>query len=260
MGRDARRPYPTRPSRRITPCHPTGAPALSTQQTNPIDAVMEQASEALNTGRYLDAALRCRSALTLARDEHDFERMHRICMPMLEAQRYLRQDALDSGVIHTIAKPSDIPETPGAECYLFAPSFVGADALRFRKAANDAGFAPFVLTREPTTSKNQWPIVGVAQRVVRVRLDPPENDTPNPKWFSNAGERLGDQGIRDALDAAKPDDPPAWVVDDFLDRLDACPEHEKFIMALAQACADAIGQPRPTTKRRRGIVDDPYSF
>ncbi|MFG0298894.1 MAG: hypothetical protein ACF8K1_04745 [Phycisphaerales bacterium JB047] len=221
---------------------------------------MEQASEALNTGQYLDSALLCRHALTLARAENDFERMHRICMPMLEAQRYLRQDALDTGVIHQIAHSSDIPESPGSACYLFAPNFVGADALRFRNAAYDAGIAPFVLTREPTTSKNQWPIVGVAERVVRVRIDPPKDDTPNPKWFSHAAEQLGDQGIRDALDAGKPDDPPAWIVDDFLDRLDACPEHEKFIMALAKACANAIGQPKPTGKRRRGIIDDPYSF
>ncbi len=221
---------------------------------------MEEATHALTTGEYLFAAALCRDALELARREHDFGRMKRICMPLLEAQRYLRQAALEKGIIHTISKSTDIPETPGDECFLFAPNFVGADALRFRNAANDAGIAPFVLTREPTTSKNQWPIVGVAQRVVRVRIDPPENDTPNPKWFSAAGEALGDQAIRDALDASEPDDPPAWIVDDFLDRIDACPEHEKFLKALADACASAIGHPIPTRKRRRGLIDDPYSF
>lgn len=230
------------------------------QQTNPIDAQMEHATQVLTGGEYLAAAMMCRDALTHARTAHDFERMSRICLPMLEAQRYLRQDALDSGVIHTIARSTDIPESPGPECYLFAPNFVGADALRFRNAANDAGIAPFVLTREPTTSKNQWPIVAVAQRVVRVRIEPPKDDTPNPKWFSYAAEQLGDQGICDALAAADPDDPPAWIVDDFLDRLDACPEHEKFIKALADACANAIGHPIPTNKRRRGLIDDPYSF
>ncbi len=221
---------------------------------------MEHATRALTSGEYLAAATLCRDALTLARAEHDFERMSRICLPLLEAQRYLRQDALDSGVIHQIAKSTDIPEMPGSACYLFAPNFVGADALRFRNAANDAGIAPFVLTREPTTSKNQWPIVGVAQRVVRVRVEPPKDDSPNAKWFSWAGEQLGDQGIRDALAAADPGDPPAWIVDDFLDRIDACPEHEKFIKALADACAHAIGHPIPTSKRRRGLIDDPYSF
>lgn len=221
---------------------------------------MEEASQLLTSGQYLAAALCCRSALMLARGENDFGRMKRICMPLLEAQRYLRQNALDTGIIHTIARSTDIPETPGDECFLFAPNFVGADALRFRNAAHDAGIAPFVLTREPTTSKNQWPIVGVAERVVRVRIEPPESDSPNPKWFSHAAEQLGDQAITDALAAGEPDDPPAWLVDDFLDRLDACPEHEKFMMALADACASAVGHPIPTRKRRRGLIDDPYSF
>ena len=233
---------------------------LSTPPTNPIDAQMEEASHALTSGQYLLAAMLCRDALKLARSENDFGRMKRICMPMLEAQRYLRQSALEHGEIHTISNSTDIPETPGDECFLFAPNFVGADALRFRNAANDAGIAPFVLTREPTTSKNQWPIVGVAQRVVRVRIDPPKDDTPNPKWFSAAAEALGDQAIQDALDASEPDDPPAWIVDDFLDRIDACPEHEKFLMALADACAGAMGHPVSTRKRRRGLIDDPYSF
>lgn len=221
---------------------------------------MEEASHALTTGQYLLAGALCHEALKLARAQNDFGRMKRICMPLLESQRYLRQSALDKGTIHTISKSTDLPETPGDECFLFAPNFVGADALRFRNAANDAGIAPFVLTREPTTSKIQWPIVGVAERVVRVRIDPPKDDTPNPKWFSAAAEALGDQAIQDAIDASEPDDPPAWIVDDFLDRLDACPEHEKFLMALADACANAIGQPVPTRKRRRGLIDDPYSF
>jgi len=221
---------------------------------------MEEASRALAQGEYLAGAVMSREMLMLARSENDFERMKRICMPLLEAQRFLRQAALEAGVIHQIAISSDIPEEPGTECFLFAPNFVGADALRFRNAANDAGIAPFVLTREPTTSKNQWPIVGVAQRVVRIRIDPPPNDTPTPKWFSWAGEQLGDQAMRDALDAGSPEDPRAWIVDDFLDRLDACPEHEKLIMALADACENAVGQPLPTTKRRRGLIDDPYSF
>lgn len=233
---------------------------LSTQQTNPIDAQMEEATLALTKGEYLLAAHLCKEALLLARSKNDFGRMKRICLPLLESQRYLRQDALDSGVIHLIAKSTDIPELPGSECYMFAPNFVGADAQRFRIAANDAGISPFVLTREPTTSKNQWPIVGVAQRVVRVRIEPPENDTPNIKWFAWAGEQLGDQAITDALGASKPGEPPAWIVDDFLDRLDACPEHEKFIKALADACDRAIGHPIPTNKRRRGLIDDPYSF
>lgn len=221
---------------------------------------MDHATRALTQGQYLACAMLCRQALTEARRGHDFDRMKRICLPMLESNRFLRQDALDTGIVRLITRSTDIPSLPDASCYLFAPSFIGADALRFRSAAHDAGIGVFVLTREPTTAKGLWPIVAVAQRVVRVRIDPPENDTPTVNWFAAAAERLGDQAILDARNAADAGDPKPWVVDDFLDRLDACPEHEKFIMALADACHDAIGAPVPRGKRRRGLIDDPYSF
>ncbi len=220
---------------------------------------MERATLALTTGEYLHCAMLSREALGMARRGDDFERMKRICMPMLEANRFLRQNALDSGVVRVVTRPSDIPAMPDASCYLFAPGFIGADALRFRRAAHDAGIGAFVLTREPATAKGLWPIVGVAERVVRVRIGPPATDAPTVNWFAAAAEALGDQALADAR-AAAPGDPPAWIVDDFLDRMDACPEHEKFIMALARACADALGAPRPAGKRRRGLIDDPYSF
>ena len=221
---------------------------------------MEEASQLLAVGVYLDAATHCRSALLVARQQSDFNRMKRICLPLLESQRYLRQDALDTGLVHTITKSSDIPSDLKAGCYLFAPNFVGADTKRFRAAANDAGIGVFVLTREPTTSKNKWPIVSVAQRVVRIQIDPPPDDSPTPNWFSATAEALGDQAILDAKSISQPDDPKPWIVDDFLEYLDACPEHEKFIKSLADACDDAINAPPPPTKRRRALIDDPYSF
>jgi hypothetical protein len=146
-------------------------------------------------------------------------------------------------------------------CYLFAPNLVGADARQFRTAANAAGVPVFVLTREPQMSNGLWPIVGVGERVVRIRIDPPNNpDNIDPQWFNYASEQLGDQAIEDAMNAGEPDDPAAWRVDDFLDRIDACPEHEKFMMALAQACEEATKMPVPTIVRRRALVNDPYSF
>jgi hypothetical protein len=222
--------------------------------------MMEEASAALAQGHYLGAAMTSREALLFAREGHDFERMSRITLPMLEAQRFIRQSALETGIIHRVSDSTDIPPDPDASCYLFAPDFVGADARRFRAAANDAGIGAFVLTREPTTSKGLWPIVGVGNRVVRIQIEPPKDDTPTPEWFARAGELLGDQAIIDATNASDPDDPKPWIVDDFLDRFDACPEHEKFIKALGVACQNAINSPIPIGKRRRGIIDDPYSF
>ncbi len=203
----------------------------------------------------------CRDALQLARSQGDFERMSRICMPLLEAQRAIRLDALAAGPAKIIASGSDIQGLPEPGCYLFAPNLVGADARQFRTAANDAGVPVFVLTREPQMSNGLWPIVGVGERVVRIRIQPPPNpNTIDPQWFAYASEQLGDQAIEDAINAGEPDDPAAWRVDDLLDRLDACPEHEKFLMALADACKGAMALPTPTIVRRRALINDPYSF
>ncbi|MDF1810078.1 MAG: hypothetical protein P1U42_10320 [Phycisphaerales bacterium] len=221
---------------------------------------MEDASQTMARGEYLSAALSCKEALLVARQHNDFDRMKRICLPMLESQRYIRQEALDSNIIYSIESSKDIPEDPGPACYLFAPNFVGADARRFRSAANDAGIGAFVLTREPITSRGECPIVGVAERVVRIRVIPPKDNILTANWFSHAAEALGDQAINDAINASDPDDPKQWIVDDFLDRIDACPEHEKFIKALSDACDDAINAPPTPRKRRRGIINDPYSF
>jgi len=246
---------------------------ITEAQTNPIDKLMEEATRALMRGSYLLSSNMCLNALRMARSKNDFERMSRIVLPLQECNRYLRQEALEAGPVRLITNANDLREeiTPG--CYLFAPMLVGADARQFRAAANDAGIGVFVLTREPRTSKGLWPMVGVGERVVRVRIEPPSNAVPakgllgdtiegtiDPSWFSGAGEAIGDQAILDARNAGEPGDPAAWIVDDFLDRLDACPEHEKFLQALGDACRDAVNAPVPTEERRRGLIDDPRGF
>jgi hypothetical protein len=231
------------------------------QGPNEIDTIMGHASESLAIGQSLHAAMLCRDALHLARARGDFERMSRICMPMLEAQRAIRLDALAAGPARLISSAQDIQGLPEMGCYLFAPMLVGADARQFRTAANSAGVPVFVLTREPQMSNGLWPVCGVGERVVRVRIQPPNNpDVIDPQWFNYASEQLGDQAIQDAINAAEPEDPAAWRVDDLLDRLDACPEHEKFLMALAQASKEAMAMPTPTIIRRRALINDPYSF
>ncbi|MFK7759225.1 MAG: hypothetical protein AB8C13_04680 [Phycisphaerales bacterium] len=232
-----------------------------TPAPNPIDTAMLRASEALAEGLYLHGSMLCRDALQLARTKGDFERMSRICMPLLECQRGVRIAALDAGPAKVIQSGNDLPGLPDMGCYLFAPNLVGADARQFRTAANQANVPVFVLTREPQMSNGLWPVVGVGQRVVRIRIQPPQNpDIIDPSWFSYASEQLGDQAIEDAKKAGEPSDPPAWYIDDLLDRIDACPEHEKFMMELARACREAMNAPLTTMIRRRALINDPYSF
>ena len=241
---------------------------------NPIDSLMERASLALAETRYFDAATLCTEALRQARAADDFGRMARICLPLQEARRWIRQTALEAAPVRPIASVRDLPDPLLPGCYLFQPPLVGVDARQFRHQAWERGVPVFVLCREPMNREGLWPIVGVGETVARVRIDPPavveRADGPDrpptgdrivgpitPEWFSHAGEAMGDRAILDAQRAAEPDDPPVWRVDDYLDRLEACPEHEKFLQALARACRAAVGTTTPPDRRRRRGLDDP---
>lgn len=244
---------------------------------NPIDAVMERASEMLAATRYFDAATLCVEALRQARAADDFGRMARICLPLQEARRWIRQEALDTGVVHVVGSTKDLPDqiTPG--CYLVQPPLVGIDARQLRHRVWEGGVPVFVLCREPMNRAGEWPIVGVGDRIARVRIEPPEQAERvegegrpmtgdrltgpiSSDWFAEAGEALGDRAIVDAEASAEPEDPLAWHVDDLLDYIEACPEHEKLLQALARTCKAAIGTATPEDRRRRRGQDNPFSF
>lgn len=254
----------------------------SRASANAVDALMEQASASLAETRYFHAAEECLRALALARRADDFGRMARICLPLQEARRWIRQEALDTGRVTVVTTPADLGTRPAPGCYLVQPPLIGIDARQIRQQSWAMQIPVFVLCREPRTRLEQWPIVGVGERVARVRIDPPpppgvvrwtaESGVPRPMagdlitapisvdWFARAGEELGDQAIVEATASAEETDPPAWIVDDFLDYLEACPEHEKFMQALAAACRDAVGTTTPRDRRRRRGVADPFSF
>lgn len=253
---------------------------MSAASVNAVDALMERASRALAETRYFDAARLCTEALHKARRADDFERMARICLPLQEARRWIRQEALDAGAVRVVSSPGDLDPEPKPGCYLVQPPLIGLDARQIRDAAWARNIPVFVLCREPMTRDAHWPLVGVGERVVRVRTDPPPGVEPaapggpaprpptgdritaaiTPEWFAAAAEALGDRAIADAAAAAQPEDPPAWVVDDHLDLLEAVSDHEKFMQALADACRDAMGSTTPTDRRRRRGTDHPGSF
>lgn len=247
---------------------------------NAIDAIMERASRALAETRYFDAARLCTKALLQARHADDFGRMARICLPLQEARRWIRQEALDTGEVTPVASAGDLRSPPTPGCYLVQPPLIGLDARQFRDQAWTRGLAIFVLCREPMTRDGHWPLVAVGERVTRVRIDPPpgvepadaSGTSPRPvtgdritaplttEWFASAAEALGDGAIADASAAGNPGDPPAWIVDDHLDLIEACPDHEMFMQALAAACRNAIGTTTPADRRRRRGSDHPGGF
>ncbi len=236
---------------------------------NPIDRMMDRASNALATTHYFEALRDARLALRRARSACDFDRMARICPPLLEAARQIRQQAEAVGIVRLISNPADVPRPLQPGCYLIQPPMIGADARVLRDAAFKAKTPVSVLAREPLTKRGLWPIVGVGEISVRVQIDPPvplervdghitkdgfDGEVPLP-WFQRAGEALGDAAI-----ARVPDDlHPHWRVDELLEALEAVPEHEGLHTALAEACRAAVGTPEPRG-RRPSPLDNPFSF
>lgn len=244
---------------------------------NPIDVLMERASVSLSETRYFEAASDALNALRRARRQNDFERMSRICLPLLEARRQIRLHAAEAagdgtgkgaGVL-VVTHAADVPRPLAAGCYLIQPPMIGADARVLRQTAFRSRVAVSVLAREPLTRKGLWPIVGVGEISVRVQVPPPvelervddritkdafDGEVP-VAWFEGAGEALGDSAISKIDDGLH----PHWKVDELMEALDAVPEHEKLHRALADACRSAVGVEEPTG-RRPSAMDNPFSF
>jgi hypothetical protein len=265
---------------------PKAEPAAS-----PIDRLMDRASVALEETRYFDTESLATTALGRAHRAHDYERMARIVLPLQEARRQKRQLAIDAAHLgpsapgitvidsrRQIPAPADVPAVGG--CFVFQPPLIAADARDFHDAANAAKVPVMVLTREPLTRDGLWPIVSVSpSHSVRTKIAPP---TPQQRdeasktkdgftaasagqitrpWLEAALEALGDAAIAKIKTFETQGDPPAWLVEDYLEQIEAFPDHEKLHQELARVCRLAMHAPAPTQPRRRGLAgDSPFSF
>lgn len=225
-----------------------------------VDDLMEKASEALVATDYFDAEKHCLKALARARAARDFERMARISLPLQECRRQRRHEACDAGHVFVLTE-MPVPGTklrPGA--YLLNPPLIGLHARTLRDLLIRRKAPAMVLVREPTTSKGQWPIVGVGVGeprpvVVRTYVNPPASGEPDTAFLLAAQEALGDAAIRKAPQGA----PPDHHVDDLWEYWEAVPDHEKLAQAFEEACRAAAAAGVDSGPRRRGS-DDPFSF
>ncbi len=242
-----------------------------------IDRLMERAGSALLATRYLEAERHAARALELAFNKRDYDRMARILLPLQEARRQRRQLAVDSGRRSVIDTPRKA-DPPQAGLVLVQPPMIGAEARALRESLAAAGVPALVLAREPLTRDGSWPIVAVGRGVaggtplsLRVRVAPPrhvarvetsptrddsDGEPPPASWFERTAEALGDAAIA----RVNPSDPAAWRVDDYMDCLDAHPDHEKLHQRLADACRDALHEPAPAGQRPRPPSPNPFSF
>ncbi len=208
-----------------------------------IDELMEQASSALAKTDYFACERLALEALNLAFEVSDYERMARIVLPLQEARRQKRLEALDRGEVIRLNEADQelLLEEHQIEagCYLFEPLLVGADGRDLRERANQQGVPVLVVVREPRTSAGEWPIVMIGPQTIRTKVRPPgrkDEDEVTVEWMQNASEALGDAAImrvdttRDASDQ----------VGQLLDFLGTCPEHEKLHQALEGACRAAM--------------------
>jgi hypothetical protein len=228
-------------------------PAVS--RTKRIDALMEEASQALATTSYFKAERQALKALELARKAEDFDRMARILLPLQEARRQRTQTAFAVGTVTIVEEPWGERRKFEPGCYLFRPPVVGADARAFRLAAHAAEAPVAVICREPLTQMGLCPIVAISPGgTVRCKIRPPKApDNPDLAWFADAMEQLGEH----AIDMLDPEMPTLKRLDTLLARLDAVPEHEELHQALAETCrvaaremaeADAAQEGRPKKK------------
>ncbi|MEY3230889.1 MAG: hypothetical protein RL689_978 [Planctomycetota bacterium] len=222
---------------------------------------MEKASVALVATDYGEAERCCMKALAIARAANDFDLMARICLPLQEARRQRRHAACDVPGCR-IAGVMPAVDAIASGRWMLEPPLVGMDGRTLRDTAARRGVPVMVLVREPQSRSGRWPIVGVGTGprepvVVRVQVEPPADPAcPDLAWFMAAQEALGDAAI-----AKAPRNVPAdHHVDDMLDLLEAVPDHEKLIQAVAQACREAAGTEPSPLPRRRPIMEDAFSF
>jgi hypothetical protein len=229
---------------------------------NGIDDLMSRASAALLRTDYFEADALCLRALDRAVRSKDFDRVSRIVLPLQEARRQRRHEALDRARVVTMREFSTRTPSPEPGCVLIEPPMVGADARTVRAIADRKRAPVMVLVREPTAASGRWPIVAVGggndfrPAIVRIQVDPPENHAPTTAWFLATQEALGDAAIA----KVKPEWPADHRVEDLLEYLEGIPDHEKLIQALGATAREAMQSPPSTLPRRRGVFEDLSGF
>lgn len=227
---------------------------------NQIDQLMEDATQALASGRYAEAERLALEGLQHAHQALDYERMARAVLPLQESRRLRRQQAADVKKIQRLSSYSELEayltgnKAMPAGCYLIEPPLVGADGRELRERALAEDVPVVVIVREPITRLNHWPIVMVGPVTVRTRVSPPKK--PDVSWMLRAGEALGDH----ALASVDPTDDAAGRVEHLLELLSAVVDHEKLHQALRAACEEThayiLANPKKRGRPRKEEEDD----
>lgn len=205
-------------------------------QTRMIDELTEKAAAALAAKRHFKAEALAIKAMTMARDDTDFERMA-VAVQTLRGARLSRlAAAMDVGTVTVVDMPfeDDVTIEPG--CYMIQPPLVGAHARRLRLMAVSQEIDAVVLCREPVIRLGLVPLVAIGSgATVRTKMRLPEDiENPDLEWWATALEALGEAAgeLDPALNVQK-------RVDVLLTRVDAVPEHAGLHDYLEESCREA---------------------
>lgn len=202
-----------------------------------IDELIDKATVSFSRDAIFECERMGVKALTMARDQGDFERIIRIAQLLLDVRQQRLEIAMKRGRVNIFEGP--ITETVKVEpgCYLVQPPQVGADARRLRLAAFQNEVPVAVLCREPITSLKLCPIVAICPgTTLRTKIDPPKNlEKPTVKWFAGALTALGDW----AIEGLDPGVDPIRRINTVIEHLDALPEHVGLHETLISLCQEA---------------------
>jgi hypothetical protein len=193
------------------------------------DELMERATAALQQGAYFECERLATKAMQTAFSRHDFESVARISLPLQEARRQRRLQAVDAKYLEVYDE-----QLPGADdklhpgCIIICDPSVGADARRLAERAIEEKIPLIAIACEPLTQEGLLPVVVVGPSTIRAKLRPPKSFTP--AWCLEAIEALS----ASALQSFDPGRAPHRQVEDLLNKCNTLPESEDLHQKLAQ--------------------------
>ncbi len=201
--------------------------------------MMEKASAALAAGHYFECERLADESLHKAWRSEQFDLVARITLPLQEARRQRRIEAVEADAIHMVEERGVIPGHADcstalqAGCYIVQAPNVGADARQIRLAALEQEIPVIALACEPMSQLGLLPIVVVGPSALRTKVKPPAAFTAS--WCLSAIDALTNEGLA-MVDRTRP---AAKQVDRLLDLVDSLPESELLHQELAHAAEQA---------------------
>ncbi|MCB9846900.1 MAG: hypothetical protein H6814_00660 [Phycisphaeraceae bacterium] len=211
--------------------------AASEKRNDRIESLLERARGACDGGDWFQSETLACEAMELSYKGGDFLRMSLAVEALRGCRMSRREHAVSCGAMYAFDSDIGDEDYELAEgCWLVEPPRVGADGRDLRELATQSKIAMLAISREPMTTTGLWPLVAVGPMVIRARIRPPREITP--EWFIDAVEALG----ASAIDDVDPDASAIERVEELFLRLQTIPDSLGLHETLLGACREAAGE------------------